>query len=449
MTGGPQDYTLNPTADFVLSDVCTVTVTAAQVEDQDYPLDNMAADYVFTFGVVDAPPFVASTTPADGAADIPVNGDITLTFSEMVMAGAGWFDITCSTSGNHAGTVTNPLPSVTYTIDPTVNFAYSETCTVTVFAAQVSDIDLPADTLAADYTFSFTTAAAPQPGYASAPVNPGGTINFGQVLVGQSATRTLTITENGDADLVVNSFVLANPSFAATSLPALPATIVDGSGGTITLTLTCTPISTGMLTSTLSVAHNAPGGIADYNLTCQGIVPRPTAAAPDSQPVPNLAGFDPAISKIGFLQPGQIGTDGELLEWVVTVTNPSGVAGLNVVFTDTLRPELRIERVETSKGSINANGQMVTVEIGTLAPGEGVQISIFTTVIAGGIQVDNTACLHADNLTGERCATGSAIGSLPATGETPFLVFWGIRLGLLLVAIGIARWIIRRHDPAL
>ena len=47
-------FTLNPDANFATSDVCTVTVVAANVSDQDEPIEAMAADYVFSFKTVEA-----------------------------------------------------------------------------------------------------------------------------------------------------------------------------------------------------------------------------------------------------------------------------------------------------------------------------------------------------------------------------------------------------------
>ena len=51
VSGGPTIYTLNPDADFGSNEVCTVTVLAAQVTDQDTddPPDNMTADAGFSF----------------------------------------------------------------------------------------------------------------------------------------------------------------------------------------------------------------------------------------------------------------------------------------------------------------------------------------------------------------------------------------------------------------
>jgi hypothetical protein len=86
--------------------------------------------------------------------------------------------------------------------------------------------------------------------------------------------------------------------------------------------------------------------------------------------------------------------------------------------TDTLRDDLRIDRVESSAGTATTSGQTVTVTIPALAPGESVTISIFTTVLAGAA-VDNTACVTASNQTGERCATALPVSALPSTGERP------------------------------
>lgn len=53
VSGGPQNYTLNPDVDFIGGETCTVTVTAANVTDQDGAPDNMAADYSWSFTPLD------------------------------------------------------------------------------------------------------------------------------------------------------------------------------------------------------------------------------------------------------------------------------------------------------------------------------------------------------------------------------------------------------------
>ena len=126
--------------------------------------------------------------------------------------------------------------------------------------------------------------------------------------------------------------------------------------------------------------------------------------------------FDPALSKIGFLLPNDVGVTGEQIEWVITVNNLGNAPGTNVVITDTLRPELRIDRVDHTSGTVAINGQTVAMTFPTLAPGQSEQFSVITTVLQGR-SFDNVACLTAINAD-QLCVTGQAISTLPNTGET-------------------------------
>jgi uncharacterized repeat protein (TIGR01451 family) len=159
----------------------------------------------------------------------------------------------------------------------------------------------------------------------------------------------------------------------------------------------------------------------------------------------NIGVFDPAISKIGFLVPGQVGVTGEQLEWVITVTNLGSVAGQNVTIIDTLDSRLAIDRVEAPGAAVTINGQTVTVVYPTLNVGQSVQFSIFTTTVRGA-SVTNTACVTAANQNAEVCATGSAVSNLPSTGEIPW---WRkVLMGMLALGFGIGlfslRWL--KHE---
>src|SRR6185295_9458992 len=170
VTGGPTTFTINPNIDFAPTETCTVTVIAAQVTDQDVidPPDQMAANFVFSFTTTaqELAPTVTNTTPANGAVDQPTNTDITVTFSESVNVTGNWFQIVCTTSGtrNPADTVVTPAsPASAFTINPNADFAPGEACTVTIFAAQVTDADAndPPDNMASNFVFSFTMDNAP------------------------------------------------------------------------------------------------------------------------------------------------------------------------------------------------------------------------------------------------------------------------------------------------
>lgn len=105
----------------------------------------------------DAAPAVSSTTPANGAVNVPVDSDITVNFSEDVTLDPTWYAISCANTGTHTGAVTGGPQN--WTINPTTDFGPNEVCTVTIDDASVHDVDTndPPDTMVADYVFSFTT----------------------------------------------------------------------------------------------------------------------------------------------------------------------------------------------------------------------------------------------------------------------------------------------------
>jgi predicted extracellular nuclease len=101
---------------------------------------------------------VLSTVPANGATGVAFNVNIAVTFSEAVNVAGSWFNISCATSGIHAATVTRPHE---LHLDPGVDFAANESCTVTVLAANVTDQDAsdPPDNMASDFVLGFQTLA--------------------------------------------------------------------------------------------------------------------------------------------------------------------------------------------------------------------------------------------------------------------------------------------------
>lgn len=105
----------------------------------------------------DLAPTVSSTGPANGSSGISPASSIEIRFSEPVAISEPWFSIACNDTGAHAA-ATSGGPT-TFVLDLGTDFAGLETCTVTIIASQVSDVDTddPPDTMVADYTFSFTT----------------------------------------------------------------------------------------------------------------------------------------------------------------------------------------------------------------------------------------------------------------------------------------------------
>jgi hypothetical protein len=106
--------------------------------------------------IADAAPQVVATTPTSGAIGVSPASDLTVTFSEPVSAAGSWFAISCALSGSHTAAASGGPTS--FTLDPDVDFTLGETCTATIAGAQVSDLDVddPPDTMAADFSWSFT-----------------------------------------------------------------------------------------------------------------------------------------------------------------------------------------------------------------------------------------------------------------------------------------------------
>lgn len=106
---------------------------------------------------VDPAPAVSSTFPTNGATNFPINGNLTVNFSEPVNVTSSWFTLVCSVSGNVSTTFSGgPL---TFTLDPDVSLVDGENCTLTVLADQVSDMDTddPPDNMVMNFTVGFTS----------------------------------------------------------------------------------------------------------------------------------------------------------------------------------------------------------------------------------------------------------------------------------------------------
>jgi DNA/RNA endonuclease G (NUC1) len=107
----------------------------------------------------DAAPFVSSTTPASGAANVPFGSNIVINFSESVTASASAFSLECPAGSPQAFTQNPSSPATTFTLTPSAPLPAATSCAVKVAANQVSDADTndPPDHMASDFSVSFTT----------------------------------------------------------------------------------------------------------------------------------------------------------------------------------------------------------------------------------------------------------------------------------------------------
>ncbi len=161
-------FVLDPDVDFDPTDVCEVTVVAANISDADAndPPDTMAEDYTFNFNipVPDLAPTVVSTVPDTGATGVLTNATLTVNFSEDVTTGTvpeDWYTLECP-AGSPV-TATSSGTGASRIITPDAPLPYSTTCTATILAAQVTDQDGTAHPMAANHVWTFSTTYDPDP----------------------------------------------------------------------------------------------------------------------------------------------------------------------------------------------------------------------------------------------------------------------------------------------
>ncbi len=169
---GPTVYKITPDNPWPASNMCQVTLLAANITDLgmmsqqlDGNGDGMAGDdFQFSFTVAsDQLAEISTTTPADDAVLVPQDFTIDLNFTENVNLTASALSIDCDGAVAIAsGLPANDVASVTIT--PANTVAQGTVCNVTVIGDQVTDIDGDADLLdgdqngiaGGDYNFSFT-----------------------------------------------------------------------------------------------------------------------------------------------------------------------------------------------------------------------------------------------------------------------------------------------------
>ncbi|HET9344236.1 MAG TPA: ExeM/NucH family extracellular endonuclease [Candidatus Limnocylindrales bacterium] len=103
----------------------------------------------------DAAPTVSSTFPVNGATDVDVSANLSVTFSEAVIVTDPWFTLTCNLITKPATYSGGPT---SFTIDPAGDFVDGDVCELTILAGAVADQDAidPPDNMTVDFVVGFT-----------------------------------------------------------------------------------------------------------------------------------------------------------------------------------------------------------------------------------------------------------------------------------------------------
>jgi predicted extracellular nuclease len=279
--------------------------------------DNNSADFDIgapnphNSGTGDEAPAVSSRSPAAGAANVAVDTTIVIGFSEAVNVTGSWFSISCTTSGSHTASVSGGPTS--FTLDPDANFGPAETCTVTVFAANVTDQDSddPPDNMAGNDTWSFSTVAPPVRIHdiqGAAHISPKANQSVGNVPGIVTAKRTNGFymqDPDPDADPATSEGIFVFTSSAPTGVNVGDAVSVSGTvqefrpGGPTSANLTTTELSS-PTTMVISTGNLLP---APTVLGTGGRVPPNQVIEDDATGDVETSGtFDPDSDGIDFYE---------------------------------------------------------------------------------------------------------------------------------------------------
>lgn len=289
--------------------------------------DNNAADFTagppaprnsaspLHFCTGDNAPAVSATSPLAGATGVAFNTEISITFSEAVNVSSAWYTIACAASGSH--TAAQSGGPTTFTLDPTTDFAFSESCTVTVLASEVTDQDTldPPNNMSANYVFSFTTEAPPPPPtfihdiQGAAHLSPLNGQTFGNVpgIVTAKRSNGFNLQDpNPDSDEATSEGIFVFTSSAPTSVSVGDAVRVKATvsefrpGGATTANLTTTELAS-PTTTVLSHGNALPAATV---IGLGGRMP-PTSVIEDDASSGNVETsgvFDPASDGLDFYE---------------------------------------------------------------------------------------------------------------------------------------------------
>ncbi len=205
--------TFDPNANLAFNTVYTATLTVGATDLAGNPL---AAPVVWAFTTAASPdvtpPTVVTVSPASGALDVAVGGNITATFSEpmnsatigssfMLMQGAVHITGVVSYAGN------------TLTFNPSADLAGGATFTATIFTTAE---DLASNNLAADFVWSFITEVPPD---ATPPTVTSTVPTNGALGIAIGANLTATFSEAMDVSTITTAtFTVTGGTSAVTGV---------------------------------------------------------------------------------------------------------------------------------------------------------------------------------------------------------------------------------------
>nr|WP_248285320.1 cadherin-like beta sandwich domain-containing protein [Alteriqipengyuania abyssalis] len=421
-----------------------------------------------TFAGVDADAFtvvsdtrIDATTPAHavGAADVVVTspgGTATATDAyRYLSADAALSGLTVSdgtltpafdpAQTDYAVTVGNAIASITLsptasdtasTItvagNPVASGTASAPVALSLGMTSIAVVVTAADGSTRQYTVAVTRAGPPTIGVYSTsdgvqPIANGATsatagTDFGQVIVGSSASRRFLIFNEGDADLTVSA-ITVTPAAGFTMQSASSRTIAPR--GSYEFEIGFTPETGGRVTTTITIESDDPATPSfSYSIYATGVMPEPTitGVAPDEGPTPGNKAV--TITGTGFLEVSRVtfgGADANAFTVAsstrIDVLTPAHAAGSVDVVVTTPGGAATLANGYTYISS-DARLSALAVSAGTLSPAFDPGQGSYTVAVVNDvttITLTPTAAAADATITVAGNAVASGTASAPVT----------------------------------
>jgi Abnormal spindle-like microcephaly-assoc'd, ASPM-SPD-2-Hydin/Beta-propeller repeat len=198
-------------------------------------------------------PLAATSVPK--TVTVTNNNNVTVNFSSIATTGTNSADFAKASDTCSPSVAAGAQCTVSVTFTPSVAAAESATLVFTD-----DDVNSPQNVSLSG------TGSNTAPGVGLAPTS----LAFGgQLLTTTSASQTVTLTNNGNAPLTINSISTSLSDFAETNTcPASPATLAAGANCTISVTFA--PTAVGARTAKLTITDDASGSPHTLPLTGTG-----------------------------------------------------------------------------------------------------------------------------------------------------------------------------------
>ncbi len=180
------------------------TTYAVTVEGKDHAGNTLAGSKTFSFTTVGSPPSVLSTAPANGDTNIPINTDISFSFSEPMdrTSVEGAFSSSPSITCAWSWTPDSRLA----TCNPPTDLSFNTNYSVTLGTGAK---DLAGNAMTAPYTFSFRTASAPD---TTKPTVTGSTPTNEAIGVARGTNIEVAFSEPMDKASTQTAFQITSPA---------------------------------------------------------------------------------------------------------------------------------------------------------------------------------------------------------------------------------------------